>query len=75
MVLPANLWFTNSVSLVSKIQVDAGDGLGYRTITTGTPLPVMYADTGLKTWDFKVFLIQQYSVAKPQPGNGEGNSK
>ncbi len=56
MVLPANLWFTNSVSLVSKIQVDAGDGLGYRTITTGTPLPVMYADTGLKTWNFKVFL-------------------
>jgi hypothetical protein len=56
LVLPANLWLTNSGSLVSKIQVDAGDGLGYRTITPGTSLPVMYADTGLKVWNFKVFL-------------------
>jgi hypothetical protein len=46
LVLPTNLWLTNSASLVSSIQIDAGDGLGYRTITPGVNLPVSYADTG-----------------------------
>jgi hypothetical protein len=61
-VLPANLWFTNSNALVSSIQIDAGDGLGYRTITPGTALPVMYADTGLKTWNFKLILTNNTTL-------------
>ncbi|MDP9048262.1 MAG: T9SS type A sorting domain-containing protein [Bacteroidota bacterium] len=56
MLLPANLWYTNSASLVSQIQVDAADGLGYRTITPGTNLAVSYADTGMKVLNFKLFL-------------------
>lgn len=30
--------------------------MGYRTITPDTPLPVSYADTGLKVWNFKLYL-------------------
>jgi len=56
LVLPANLWFTNSASTVSLIQVDAGDGLGYRTLTPGTALAVTYSAAGLKTLNFKLTL-------------------
>jgi hypothetical protein len=56
LVLPANLWLTNSGSRVTSIQVDAGDGLGYRTLTPGANFAVSYADTGLKTLNFKVNL-------------------
>jgi hypothetical protein len=31
-VLPSNLWLTNMGSQVSSIQIDAGDGQGYRTV-------------------------------------------
>jgi hypothetical protein len=54
--LPANLWLTNSSSNVDHIQVDPGDGSGYRTITPGVNLAVSYADTGMKVLNFKVFL-------------------
>jgi len=56
LVLPASLWFTNSAASVSLIQVDAGDGLGYRTLTPGTALSVTYTAAGLKTLNFKVTL-------------------
>lgn len=51
-----SLWLSNSKTLVDHIEVDAADGLGYRTLTPNTPLPVNYADTGLKIWNFKLFL-------------------
>jgi hypothetical protein len=54
--LPANLWLTNSASMVNHIEIDAGDGLGYRTITPGTNLGVSYADTGFKVLNFKLYL-------------------
>jgi hypothetical protein len=55
-LLPANLWLTNSGTLVNHIEIDAGDGLGYRTIAPGSSLPVSYADTGMKAWNFKLYL-------------------
>ncbi len=55
-VLPSNLWLTNMASQVSNIQMDAGDGVGYRTITMGTQINLNYADTGWKRWIFKVTL-------------------
>jgi len=54
--LPSNLWLTNSSTIVSSIQVDAADGLGYRKIGIGVNLPVTYADTGMKTLNFKLYL-------------------
>src|SRR6185437_2220512 len=79
MIMPTNLWLTNSSSMVSSIQVDAGDGLGYRTLAPGANLAVSYADTGLKVLNFKVNLtnstvLQSHSqlhvIADPLAGVG-----
>ena len=56
LVFPTNLWLTNSGGGVSNIQIDAGDGLGYRNIMPGNSLKVSYSDTGRKVWNFKVSL-------------------
>ena len=36
--------------------MDAGDGLGYRALALNADLPVSYADTGMKTLNFKLTL-------------------
>jgi hypothetical protein len=66
-VLPSNLWLTNMGSQVSTIQMDAGDGQGYRTVNMGTQISLNYTDTGWKHWIFKVTLTnsqQLYSHCK-----------
>lgn len=55
-VLPSNLWFTNNGSAVTGLQIDADDGLGYRTLTAGVPLNISYADTGHKEWKYKLTI-------------------
>ncbi len=55
-VFPANLLFTNNGTAVSNIQIDAGDGQGYRNMMPGTTLAVTYTGAGLKTWNYKVTL-------------------
>lgn len=54
LILPSNLWFTNNASGITNIQLDAGDGAGYRILTPGQPLMINYADTGLKQWTYKL---------------------
>ena len=53
-LIPSVAWFTNQQ--VSSIQLDAGDGNGYQTLTVGQASPVFYPDSGLKTLNFKVTL-------------------
>uniref|UniRef100_UPI0040498DDA T9SS type A sorting domain-containing protein n=1 Tax=Flavobacterium sp. TaxID=239 RepID=UPI0040498DDA len=53
---PANLWFTNATQSVQNIQIDANDGLGYRTTTFGQILSVTYTSSGLKSWKYKITL-------------------
>jgi hypothetical protein len=53
-VLPSNLWFTNSAATVSSIAINFNDGSGYRTIAKDMPITVSYADTGTKSWLFKL---------------------
>ncbi len=55
-ILPSNLWFTNNAAGITSIQMDAGDGAGYRTLTVGQPLTINYADTGLKQWTYKLTI-------------------
>lgn len=55
-VLPSNLWLTNNGTAVTGLQIDAGDGLGYRTLTAGVPLSISYADTGHKEWKYKLTI-------------------
>ena len=42
--------------------MDAGDGVGYRTVTMGTQISLNYADTGWKRWIFKVTLTNSQQL-------------
>lgn len=53
---PANLWLTNFTQTVQNIQIDANDGLGYRTTTFGQNLTVNYTTSGIKRWYYKITL-------------------
>lgn len=79
-VMPANLWLTNNSSGISNIAVNFGDGAGYRTITPGQQMNVLYADTGKKVWTFRLKLTNntylyshtEMSVqSEPYPTPGE----
>lgn len=54
--LPSNLWFTNNSGSVSSIAVNFNDGAGYRTLTMGQAVNINYAETGSKTWTFRLTL-------------------
>lgn len=55
-LLPTNLWFGNDMAGISSIEIDAGDGAGYRTLSPGTLVNVNYPDTGYKTLTYKLNL-------------------
>jgi hypothetical protein len=61
-LLPSSLWFTNDGTTVSSIQIDAGDGLGYRSLTYGQALTVNYPDTGSKVVNYKLNLSNGSSL-------------
>jgi len=54
-----SLWLSNSKTVVDHIEVDLNNGNGYQRLTPGTDLPVSYPDSGLKVWNFKIFLTDQ----------------
>lgn len=54
LLLPANLWQTNGS--FTSLSIDAGDGLGYRTLTPGTVLTLSYSSPGLKEWKYRLTL-------------------
>jgi len=55
--LPSDLWFSNDLSGISSIEIDAGDGLGYRTLVPGTSVNISYSSVGYKTLTYKINLI------------------
>ena len=55
-VLPSNLTFTNNLAGITSIQIDPGDGAGYRTLGFNQPLNINYSDTGLKQWTYKLTI-------------------
>jgi len=56
LLMPSALWMTNAAAEISNVQVDAGDGQGFRTFTVGQLMTVNYPDTGIKTLIFKLTL-------------------
>ncbi|MOA23755.1 hypothetical protein D3C78_1443970 [compost metagenome] len=54
--IPSTLWFTNLSSTINNLQFDAGDGLGYRTVTIGQNVSVTYPSIGIKEIKFKLNL-------------------
>lgn len=55
-LLPSNLWFGNDMAAIGSIEIAAGDGLGYRTLSPGSLVNVNYPDTGYKTLTYKLNL-------------------
>lgn len=53
-ILPSSTWLSNQS--VSSIQLNPNDGAGYRTLSLDQPAIVQYADTGIKTWTYRVNL-------------------
>jgi len=60
-VLPSSLLVSNSLEQVASIQFNAGDGAGFRTITTDVPVSVNYSDAGVKELTFQ-FLLSDNST-------------
>ncbi|XMO88346.1 T9SS type A sorting domain-containing protein [Algibacter sp. AS12] len=54
--LPANLFLSNTPSNIQSIQINFGDGLGYRTVTYGQLLNVSYTQANTYTWTYKINL-------------------
>jgi hypothetical protein len=56
-VIDRDSMLTHGVSLISSMRIDAGDGLGWRTLEPGHPLAVSYGSTGTKNLSLQATLI------------------
>ena len=54
--IPSNLYFTNQTSTLQSIQVDLGDGSGYRTTGLGQTVSAYYGSNGEKALKVKCTL-------------------
>ncbi|MDX1941840.1 MAG: T9SS type A sorting domain-containing protein [Saprospiraceae bacterium] len=55
-VFLSNHFYTNTTNTVQQIQVDMGDGGGFRTATFGTPLSASYTSVGERTLTIRITL-------------------
>jgi hypothetical protein len=62
--LTDSLWFSNSKTQVNHIEVNAGDGQGYRTLIPGTPLPKLRRYR-LESLAIQTIFERQYNTANP----------
>lgn len=52
--LPSSLFKSNLLENIENIQIDFGDGVGFRTVTFNQPIAVTYATPGDKEWRYKI---------------------
>jgi hypothetical protein len=62
LLLPTSLWESNEISSISSLEVDAGDGLGFRIMNVGQALSVVYPDTGRKEIKYRLNLSNGTTV-------------
>jgi len=53
-LLRNDLFFSNTGKSITSVQIDFGDGSGYRTITFNTPVSVSFSSNGVKNVLFRV---------------------
>jgi hypothetical protein len=53
-VFPQDLWFSNLGEKLPVISFDAGDDLGWQSITFGSPITAKYTKSGLKTLQIRL---------------------
>ena len=75
-VCNSTLTWNNTGKSINQLQIDFADGLGFQSITMGTPFGVSYNSTGNKRWTIKVTLSDNsvlqcysdyYAVASANP--------
>ncbi len=54
--LPASLFKTNLQDQIEIIEIDFGDGKGFRTVQLNQAIPVTYTTAGSKEWRYKIRL-------------------
>lgn len=54
--LPASLFKTNLQDQIEVIEIDFGDGQGFRTVQLNQTIPVTYTTAGSKEWLYKIRL-------------------
>lgn len=72
-LFPESLWLTNEADPIQSLEMDAGDGLGYRTLTLDGELGINYDAPGLKEWSYRLTLESGevlYSHSKIQVETG-----
>ncbi len=61
--LPTSLWHSNTS--VNKIEIDFGNGTGYKSILNGSIASTAYNSTGFYTWTYRIQLSNgQYKYAR-----------
>ena len=54
--LPASLFKTNLQDQIEVIEIDFGDGQGFRTVQLNQTIPIAYTTAGSKEWRYKIHL-------------------
>ena len=80
--LPSNLYFSNQASSLQSIQVDLGDGAGYRTVGLGQTVIAYYSSNGEKVLKVKCTLVnstgnevfESHSVFQVKDESLDGNT-
>ena len=63
--LPATLWHTNHASSISSIQVDFGNGTGYKNLSNNAVATTFYNTAGVYTWTYRLQLSNgQYKYCR-----------
>ncbi len=53
------LFYTNTGKTISTVNIDFGDGAGYRNVSANEPIPIVYDAEGMKTMRIKITYTDQ----------------
>jgi len=62
--LPAELWYNNLADTLPTISLDAGDGLGWRSLAPDSTVQALYSDAGDKTLTIRLVYTNRTVFAK-----------
>lgn len=63
--LPTSLWYTNQSTSIGAIQIDFGNGTGYKNISNQNSASTYYNNPGVYTWTYRIQLTSgQYKYCR-----------
>lgn len=58
-IVPENIFFSNDAGNIARLEIDFGDGNGYRQINFNAKVRLSYSTAGRYTWTYKLTLKDQ----------------